>query len=854
MAIRLIYKHQGRPMFRKCIKISLLAGLLGICGSAPAAPLPGHTLPKGELQPVRERQVDILGLRGDLRVDLDRREIAGSVTVTFTPLQHDLQILSLDAATMEIRKVTLIEGEKRTVLDHSWDAMKLNINLPRNFNPGEQAMVQIQYSARPASGLYFFPQTRQHTAEAWNYGEGGRHYGWLPLYNDTNDRFTVDLTLTVDQPNVALSNGLLQEVKDNPDGSRSYHWVQDQPIPNYLLALDVGQFVEIPLAKARVGEREIPLSVWAHRGEEERAAYAFRHTPQMIEFFSQLFGYDYAWDKYDQVVLRNFNGAMETTTMVGFQESMLKTAGDPVDDTPYYDAAAPTWSYEDTISHELAHHWFGDLVTCRSLASIFLNESFASYAHTVWNGHINGEDDLTYLRWIYQNVYLDFVAETGTVRPLEYDHYDAANDMYTQPITYVKGALVLHMLRQRMGDEAFYRGISHYLHEHAFAQVDSHDFQRALEDASGQNLETFFEDWIRHGAGFPNLEVSSQWSAERKQVDLTLEQLQAKLPFEKAFDLALEVEIVNASGSTRHRVEVKDWSTHVALPSASEPLMVNVDPGNWLVAYIHQQRSLDETLRALTRSDLAVALRAARQLSQDYPAAPAAVAGLAGILADPARHWGLRQEAAMDLGSMGTGEAVVALLDSMDAADARVRRAAALGLGKAGGERAITALKQTLINDPQEEVAGAAAYSLGRLQVAGIAALLKEQLERPSAYYDYRRLSALAALAELEDPALAPLFEPYTGSEYLRETRVAALEGWARAAPNDEALAARLRALSRDDDADLRGSALQLMGRLHRAEDRPYLLSYAAEEADLNLANLARLAAEEIANFNPAPK
>ena len=121
--------------------------------------------------------------------------------------------------------------------------------------------------------------------------------------------------------------------------------------------------------KAKVGEREVPLSVWAHKGEEERAAFAFGRTPQMVEFFSQLFGYDYAWDKYDQVVLRNFAGAMETTTMVGFEESHLKTPDDPVDDGPYYDKASPLWSYEDTISHELAHHWFGDLLTCRSLAS-----------------------------------------------------------------------------------------------------------------------------------------------------------------------------------------------------------------------------------------------------------------------------------------------------------------------------------------------------------------------------------------------------------------------------------------------------------------------------------------------------
>ncbi len=833
---------------------SLLAVLLTISVTmlqGIAAPLPGHSLPQGELRHVREREIDVSHLATDLRVNLEQRTVSGSATITFTPLRENLRAVSLDAAKMQVRSVSLIRGKKSAALDHSWRDRQLHIRFPHSLQPGEQLMVKIDYSVKPESGLYFFPETKLRSAEAWNYGEGGRHYGWLPMYNDTNERFTADMTLTVDQPFTALSNGILKEVRDNPDGSRSYHWVQDQPIPNYLLALNVGEFIEIPLDDAQVGDRKIPLSVWVHRGEQERAAYAFGRTPKMLEFFSELFGYDYAWDKYDQVVLRNFSGAMETTTMVGFQESHLKTPDDPVDDGPYYDAAAPIWSYEDTISHELAHHWFGDLVTCRSLASIFLNESFASYSHTVWNGHINGEDDLTYQRWLYLDKYLGFVAETGTVRPLEYFRYDASGDMYTQPITYLKGALVLHMLRQIMGDQSFYRGISHYLHSNEFSEVDSHDFQRAMEASSGMNLNAFFEDWIRGGGGFPDIRVTSQWSEQRKQLDLSLEQVQADLAFENDFRLPMEVEIMTATGSEIHTVTLKGWSTVVSLPADSEPLMVNVDKGNWLVASIHHRRSLEETNIALLKGDLAVALRAARQLGEDFGSAPAAVVALASVLGNKQAHWGLRQEAALNLGSIGTRGAVMALARGMADPDPRIRRAAALGLGRAGGEQAVMTLQDSLTIDPDEEVAGAAAWSLGKLQIPGAERLLREQLERPSAYYDYRRLSALAGLAELEDPKLAPVFARYTDPMYLRETRLAALEAWVRAAPNDKQLAGALRELTRDDDAEVRGSALELLGRLHRDEDKAYLLKYAEEEIDPNLAKAARLAAEEIAGFNP---
>lgn len=838
--------------------MSRLYSLLGVLAifflatpQTHAAPLPGHALPQGEFRQVRERQVDVEHLVTDLRINLADRTVSGSATITFTPLREDLRQVSLDAAKMQVSSIVLVRGKKSAALDYDWHDRQLHIRFPHSLQPGEAVVVKINYSVTPKSGLYFFPETKQRSAEAWNYGEGGRHYGWLPMYNDTNDRFTLDMNLTVDKPFIALSNGVLKQVRENPDGSRRYQWVQDKPIPNYLLALKVGEFVEIPLEDAQLGDRKIPLSAWAHRGEEDRAAYAFGRTPKMVEFFSELFGYDYAWDKYDQVVLRNFSGAMETTTMVGFQESHLKTPDDPVDDTPYYDAAAPIWSYEDTISHELAHHWFGDLVTCRSLASIFLNESFASYSHTVWNGYINGEDDLTYQRWLYLDKYLGFVAETGTVRPLEYFHYDASGDMYTQPITYVKGALVLHMLRQVMGNDSFYRGISHYLHSNAFSEVDSHDFQRAMEESSGMNLNTFFEDWIRGGGGFPDIRVSSQWSEQRKQLDLSLDQVQADLEFENDFRLPVQIEVVTASGSQLHTVELRGWSTIVSLPADSEPLMVNVDKGNWLVASIHQQRSLEETVRALAQADLAVALRAARQLGEDFGAAQAAVVALASVLGNDQAHWGLRQEAALNLGTIGTNGAVTALTRGMADPDPRIRRAAALGLGRAGGEKAILTLKDSLTIDPDEEVAGAAAWSLGMLRIPGVERLLKEQLERPSAYYDYRRLSALAGLAELENPKLAPVFAKYIDPMYLRETRLAAAEAWARAAPNDEQLAKALKELTMDDDADVRGAALELLGSLHRAQDKAYLLKYAEEEIDPNLAKAARLAAEEIASFTP---
>jgi aminopeptidase N len=825
--------------------------LLLACCVAPVfcEPVPGHRLPTGKEQSVRERHVDITRLAADLTVDMEGQTIGGSVTVTFTPLQAGLNTLILDAASLDVAEVALVGAESTTELAFSVEDRKLVIDLPPGFKAGDEVAVLVRYAATPKTGLYFFAETETRTAEAWNYGEGGRHYNWLPLYNDTNDRFAVDFRITVDEPYVVLCNGSLLEVEQNGDGSRTFHWSLEEPIPNYLLALNIGELVEVPLPDAKVGQRTIPLSVWTHAGDEESAAFSFGSTPKMVEFFSDLLGYHYPWPNYDQMTLRNFSGAMETTGMVGFAESALHDEGGPSDAFPEFNAPFPTWTTEDTIAHELAHHWVGDLVTCRSVAFLWLNESFATYLHTVWNGHAHGDDDLTYQRWRYLHRYLEYVRKTGHVRPLEYFHYDAPDDMYTEEITYLKGALVLHLLRHVLGVQDFDRSVRVYLDEHQFSEVDSHDFQRVLEDVTGRNLNWFFDDWIRGGGGYPSLKVSYLWVAERRELDLTIEQVQAVQPFEGYFDVPLDVEITTASGSRVHTVRLHEGELNIALPTDGEPLMVVVDKGNWLIAEIHQEQSVEELLYQLQNGDLAARLRAARQLAEDHDRDPTAIAALSGVLEDRDAHWGLRQEAALDLGTMGGDDAIAALVSSLDDPNSRIRRAAAIGLGRAGGEMSARALERSIATDSAEEVICAAAITLGRMRAPSTRAVLMAQLDRESRDFDLFRYSALTGLAELEDESLAPVFERHVDESFNSEVRAAALEGWVRSAPRDAGLRQALRGLADDPEDRIRRIALEKLGALHHADDLNFLTEYAATAADPYLQKIARDAAETIAAF-----
>ena len=814
-----------------------------------SGPIPGHHLPTGMEQVVRERQVDITRLAADLRVDINRQTIDGSVTIAFTPLQAELETLIFDAADLDIDEVELVGAKSAIELDFLVEDRKLQIAMPVGIEPGDDLTIRVSYEAKPNTGLYFFAETKTRAAEAWNYGEGGRHYNWLPLFNDTNDRFTVDFRITVDEPYVVLGNGSLQGTKKDRDGSQTFHWMQDEPIPNYLLALNIGEFVEVPLADAHVGQRNIPLSVWTHTGDEESAAFSFGKTPEMVEFFSELVGYDYAWPKYDQMTLINFWGAMETTSMVGFTEGALHYEGGLTDNAPQLDEAFPTWTTEDTIAHELAHHWFGNLVTCRSLASLWLNESFATYMHTVWNGHAYGKDDLTYQRWRYLQRYLGYIKRTGEIRPLEYFNYDVSDDMYTEEITYLKGALVLHLLRHVLGDQDFYRSVNSYLETHSFSEVDSFDFQRSLEKESGGNLNWFFDDWIRGGGGYPTLSVSSLWVPERNELDLTIEQIQAVQSFEAYFDVPIDVEIVTANGSAVHSVRLHENVLSIALPADSEPLMVVVDKGNWLIADIHQEQRAEELVYQLRHGDLAAALRAARQLANDYSRDTLAIEALADVLADPKAHWGFRQEAALDLGAMGGTAAVAALISALDDPNSRVRRAVAIGLGRAGGETSAKALEKAINSDSAEEVIGAAAIALGKMRAPSATAVLVAQLDRDSRYYDVIRHSALTGLAELEDESLAPLFARYVDESFNHDVRTAAIEGWARAAPYDATLQHVLRELANDPDFGIRGTALEKMGELHHANDLDFLREYATRAVDPNLQKQAHDAAETIAGF-----
>ncbi|MCB1035793.1 MAG: hypothetical protein KDD47_18370, partial [Acidobacteria bacterium] len=462
--------------------------------------------------------------------------------------------------------------------------------------PGEKTVVEVAYGAHPKAGMYFQPDRAQEGLFfVTTYGEGGLHANWLPLYNAPNDKFTSEMIVTVPAPYTVVSNGRLVETVEGKKGARTFHWSQERPHPDYLMVLYVGDFErgELPSAFG-----EIPVAYWVPRGRLEEGAYAFRNTTRMIETFSERLGVRYPWAKYDQVAIPDYAiGAMEHTGVTGHDASVLRLPGQAPEEfsNPDFFDYHTEWSAEATISHELAHHWFGDDLTCAYLGVIWLNESFASYLMKLWAESDLGPEQLALDMDHARRKYLEFVEEEHLIRPLEYRYFDSPNDIYNQPHTYFKGAAVLHMLRGVLGDEAFFASLKHYLEKHELGNVETQDLEAAIREASGRNVDWFFADWIR-GGGHPQFEVESLYLEGRKLLRLTVKQVQSRVKGQGLFKLPVRVRIDTSAGSRQEILWVEKEEESFLLAVDEAPSMVSFDGEGWLVAEVAFDKGLEELL------------------------------------------------------------------------------------------------------------------------------------------------------------------------------------------------------------------------------------------------------------------
>lgn len=504
-----------------------------------------------------ERKVnDLLHTKLEVAFDWQNKELDGVATLTLKPWFYPTSRVILDAKNMLIHKVRMV-ADSTFDLSYSYDNSYLDIQLGRMYSRFEKYTVEVEYTARPemnvggsdaitsAKGLYFINADSADVnkpTQVWTQGETEASSCWFPTIDSPNERMSQELYIRVRKDFVTLSNGSLIYSDFHDDGTKTDYWKQDLQHPPYLTMLAAGDFmISRDFWTKKNGDR---ISV-DYYTEPEFAPYAFRvfgNTPKMMSYFSEVLDYEYPWDKYAQIVVRDYvSGAMENTSAVIHGEFLNMTDRELID-----------YDYENIIAHELFHHWFGDLVTCESWSHLSLNESFATYAEYLWIEHNKGRDDADHQGLQSAAGYFE-EARYKQLPLIRYDYADK-EDMFDAH-SYNKGGRVLHMLRAMLGDEAFFASLQRYIKQNAFKDAELDHFRLACEEVTGQDLSWFFDQWFFQ-AGHPVLSVSYFIDEEEKKVQAVVRQTQEEVF--PTFSFSAKVMIQTRNGQVEHEVFVTE--------------------------------------------------------------------------------------------------------------------------------------------------------------------------------------------------------------------------------------------------------------------------------------------------------
>jgi aminopeptidase N len=734
----------------------------GVAATASAAAAGGRPfpLPGTVTRWSRDRQADMKHTRIDVSLDFAKQAVEGSVTHTFVPILDGLDNLVLDCVEIDVRSVRL--GSRRLRFEVSDD--KLVIRFARPLPAGRPQSVTIAYRAVPRRGLYFIAPDAANPGkrvEAWTQGQDEDSRHWFPCFDYPNQKCTTEVLATVPEDMTALSNGRLVGKKRNARRkSITWHWRQSIPHVSYLVTLVAGRF-----ERRDMKWRKVPLAVWAPEGRMDDAMRACRKTPRMMGFFSRVTGVAYPYEKYDQVFVQDFIfGGMENTTATTLTDTAL------LDRRSFLDT-----SMDPLVAHELAHQWWGDLVTCRDWSHGWLNEGFATYFEALWKEEDLGLDEYRHYLLEMRDSY--FGEDGGRYRrPIVCKSYRDPVELFDRHL-YEKGALVLHMLRSELGDDLWWRCIQRYVRTHREGSVETDDLRRAVERETGRNLEWFFDQWVYKG-GHPDFKATFAWDDASRTATVTAKQVQpddGTPVFRGRIDLAF----VLGRGREEVRtvaVEAREHSWKFVLPS--RPRFVTFDRG-WRMLKTLDFSPPRDMLVAQLKDDPCLAGRehAAGALGKD--ASPEAVAALARCLLSN-DFWGVRVAAAAALGKARSAVARDALVRGLKVDHPKVRRAAASALGDWRDDAVAAAALRRLLEagDASYLVESETARSLGRVRAQGALELLGRVYDQRPGWNEVVRSGCLAGMAALKDAKAIDRVRAATapgGHNSLRSTAVGAL-------------------------------------------------------------------------------
>jgi len=532
---------------------------------------------------------DLVHTKLAVKFDYAKQWMYGQEWVTLKPHFYPTDSLTLDAKGMTINQIAVIQGKTKKPLKYSYDSMKLNITLDKTYKGGEQYTIYIDYISKPndlklpgsaaitdAKGLYFINplgKTDEHQ-EIWTQGETESNSAWFPTIDKPDQKTTEEILMTVPQKDVTLSNGLLVHQTKNSDGTRTDAWVMDLPNSPYLFFMGVGDY-----AIVKDKYKNMAVDYYVEKQYAPVARKIFGETPAMIGFFSKILNYPYPWQKYDQIVGREYvSGAMENTTATLHQDGAYQNARQLVDGN----------AWEDDISHELFHHWFGDLVTTESWSNITLNESFANYSEYLWRQFRYGQDAADDLNFKDMQGYLMSGSEN---KDLVRFYYQSREDVF-DAVSYNKGGRILNMLRNYVGDSAFFTALHNYLVKYKFQPAEAQELRLVFEDVTGQDLNWFWNQWY-YGSGQPTLDINYDYTNGVERVVVNQTQKSGKI-----FKLPIAIDVYShEANKKRYKVWLDNPSDTFYFASAQKPSLVNVDADKVLLCIKKDNKSADEFIQ-----------------------------------------------------------------------------------------------------------------------------------------------------------------------------------------------------------------------------------------------------------------
>ncbi len=533
--------------------------------------------------PPRVENVDALHYALDLTIDPVRRAVAGSCTISMVAEVDGVTVVSLDLEELEVHSVREA-GRHPLVFRHLGG--KLHVELEQALSTGDPLTLEIHYGGKPRKGLRFVEDEDGLVDQVFSQGQCVDSRWWFPCFDYPADRATSEIRVRFPAHWTSVAAG--ERVLVLEEGStRVEHWKIDTSHPTYLTTLCVGDFTVV--------EEEwegVPLWYLVDPDLLDLVPPTFDETDDALAFFSELTGVRYPHAKYAQTCVGNFpHGGMENISAATLTENTLSD-----------ELGHRNGDYHSLITHEVAHQWFGDLLTCADWSHIWLNEGFATYLTALYVEHSEGVDAFRVRMRELQEEYT--IADRGAARrPTVWDYYKDPFDLFDDGHAYPGGASRLHLLRFELGDTLFFEGLRRYVADNLESSVVTADLREAMEAVSGRDLGDFFDTWF-HSAGYPELEVSWEWDGGRSLVELDVAQVhRTDRGTPPIFRVPVDVEVRDGDGRRIHRLQLDRRSQSFLLPVDREPTWVRFDKHGWLPARIASFKSGREWLAIAAEDD-----------------------------------------------------------------------------------------------------------------------------------------------------------------------------------------------------------------------------------------------------------